>query len=520
MSDQLQLPRSRSRPYGAPAHVAVARAADGREVRIPSRRLRTASDERLVAGVRRGDARAFEAIYDRYHRPLLGFCRHMLSSREEAEDTLQQVFVAAHRSLVAGTGAIQLKPWLYAIARNRCLSTLRARRETEDLASAPEPSTDGLAVAHEVERREEIHELLGDLMRLPDVQRAALLLAEVGDLSQREIAVALGVRTDKVKALIFQAREGLGGWRRARTADCAEIQEQIAIQRGGGLRRGTIRRHVTVCEACAAFEREVARQRRAMALVLPVVPSVAVKHGILSAALSGGNAFASASTAGLASTVTATGAAAVPGVSAGIAGAGASAKAVAVVAVAIAVGAGGGAVAARDQDADRAPMRAAAPAPREAPGAERVPERRGSAPVSHVERLPWRCSTRAGSVNAPGRSAARGANGNGSQRGHGHQKTPTGARAKHPFPAKGPPPQASPVKARAVRTAVSKSKRPARAVKTHARKAPVDKSPVAKGRATSPKVAKQHSPRGQQPQAGSPATAGKGPPATHGKPGG
>ena len=52
MSDQLQLPRSRPRPYGAPAHAAVARAADGREVRIPSRRLRNASDERLVAGVR------------------------------------------------------------------------------------------------------------------------------------------------------------------------------------------------------------------------------------------------------------------------------------------------------------------------------------------------------------------------------------------------------------------------------------------------------------------------------------
>ena len=57
--------------------------------------LRAVSDERLVRAFRRGDERAFEAIYDRHHRALLGFCQHMLGSREEAEDALQHVFVAA-----------------------------------------------------------------------------------------------------------------------------------------------------------------------------------------------------------------------------------------------------------------------------------------------------------------------------------------------------------------------------------------------------------------------------------------
>ena len=53
--------------------------------------------------------------------------------------------------------------------------------------------------------------MLGDIARLPDDQRAALVLAELGDLSQQEIAATLDVRTDKVKALIFQAREALAG---------------------------------------------------------------------------------------------------------------------------------------------------------------------------------------------------------------------------------------------------------------------------------------------------------------------
>src|SRR5215218_4585747 len=96
-----------------------------------SRRLLAAlSDERLASEAKRGNAVAFEVVYDRYHRQLLAFCRHMLGTREEAEDALQHVFVSAHASLVADNGkVVELRPWLYAIARNRCLSVLRARRE-------------------------------------------------------------------------------------------------------------------------------------------------------------------------------------------------------------------------------------------------------------------------------------------------------------------------------------------------------------------------------------------------------
>src|SRR5665809_86109 len=118
-----------------------------RSLRLPSRLLRGASDERLVAALRRGDESAFEAIYDRHHRALLGFCRHMLGSHEEAEDALQRGFVSAHGHLRDGTAHVNLKPWLYTIARNRCLSSLRARGETLALDDVHEPSRAGLALA-------------------------------------------------------------------------------------------------------------------------------------------------------------------------------------------------------------------------------------------------------------------------------------------------------------------------------------------------------------------------------------
>src|SRR4051794_9842201 len=211
------------------------------------RLLRGSSDERLVVAVRTGDERAFEAVYDRYHRQLLAFCRHMLGTREEAEDALQHVFIAAHGALLADDRPVQLKPWLYAIARNRCLSALRARQDVGAIDEVAEPSTDGLAVAAEVERRQDLRDTLADLARLPHDQRAALVLAELGDLNHDEIAAVLDVRAAKVKALVFQAREALAGYRDARAADCGDVREQLATLRGGALRRAPLRRHVAVC---------------------------------------------------------------------------------------------------------------------------------------------------------------------------------------------------------------------------------------------------------------------------------
>ena len=78
--------------------------------------LRLQSDERLVALVRRGNQPAFEALVARYQARLLAFCRHMLSSKEDAEDVLQEVFAAAFNAMLADDRPINVRPWLYRIA--------------------------------------------------------------------------------------------------------------------------------------------------------------------------------------------------------------------------------------------------------------------------------------------------------------------------------------------------------------------------------------------------------------------
>jgi RNA polymerase sigma factor (sigma-70 family) len=153
--------------------------------RSATRRYDRLDDTRLAALVRAGDDGAFEAIYERHHAPLLSFCRHMLGSLQDGEDVLQQTFLRAHRALRERPAPDSMRPWLFAIARNRCLTLLAARRESVAALEDHEPSFDGLA--EDVARRADLRELVGDLARLPDEQREALVLFELGGSSQVEI---------------------------------------------------------------------------------------------------------------------------------------------------------------------------------------------------------------------------------------------------------------------------------------------------------------------------------------------
>ena len=311
-------------------------------------RLGRLGDNRLAALCAEGDERAFEALYDRHHRALLGFCRHMLGSQDEGEDALQQTFLCAHRALLSSGCPDELRPWLFAIARNRCRTLLAARSKAAASDEQREPATEGLGAA--VERRADLRALLADIDRLPEDQRAALVLAELADLPHSEAAAVIGVPATKVKALVHQARSRLIAEREARETPCEQVREQLAVARGGQLRRGPLRRHLAVCAPCGAYKSAVAEQRRALALVLPVLPSVGLKGTILGGIAGGGGCGAAA----------AVGAAACGSALPGTAGLAAKLA----VGAALAGGAGGGAIVVKDAATppDRAASAVRAPA--------------------------------------------------------------------------------------------------------------------------------------------------------------
>jgi RNA polymerase sigma factor (sigma-70 family) len=285
--------------------------------------LKLQGDEKLIAMARSGNAGAFETIVDRYQARLLGFCRQMLNSTEDAEDVLQEVFVNAYRAMLADEREINLRPWLYRIARNRCLNHLRRPRADAQESMDMVPAVEASSTAEKVHNREEFRQILTDVSKLPETQRSALLLREMDALSYEEIAAAMDTTVPSVKSLLVRARISLAEASQARLLTCGEVRVEIS-EAAEGLRKvsAPVRRHVRDCEECADFRSQLRSNEKALAALFPVGPLIAFKGFIASKlGLTGaGSAGAGAAGAGAAGA----GAGAVGGVSAAIGGSGAA----------------------------------------------------------------------------------------------------------------------------------------------------------------------------------------------------
>lgn len=305
--------------------------------------LRLQSDERLIELTRRGNDHAFEALVRRYEARLLAFCRHMLGSREDAEDVLQEVFAAAYNALVADERPINARPWLYRIARNRCLNHLRRPQAQAHESMEVFDRTDGASAADTVVEREEFRHVLADVQELPETQRTALLLREIDALSYEQIAEAMETTVPSVKSLLVRARMALAEAAEARTLTCDEVRVALAREAEGlEALPAAVRRHLRRCERCRAFRSHLKETSKMLAAaLLPAGPLFALKQFVVGKLLGGGaasgGAAGSAAASGAASAcgaggvacsagasaVTAAGAAA--GASAGAAGVGAAA---------------------------------------------------------------------------------------------------------------------------------------------------------------------------------------------------
>jgi RNA polymerase sigma factor (sigma-70 family) len=274
----------------------------GLTLRGPTPLLRLQSDERLVTLTRRGNQAAFEALVGRYQARLLAFCRHMLGSREDAEDVLQEVFAAGFNAMVADERPINVRPWLYRIARNRSLNHLRRHQAIGVDSMDVHLAENGTTTADKVHRREEFRQLMGDVQELPETQRTALLLREIDALSYDQIAEAMETTVPAVKSLLVRARVSLAEASEARKLTCEEVRLELG-EVAEGLKRTSapVRRHLRGCERCTIFRKQLKETNRALAAVMPVAPLLLFKKLILThlgtTASAGGGAAAAAGTA-------------------------------------------------------------------------------------------------------------------------------------------------------------------------------------------------------------------------------
>jgi RNA polymerase sigma factor (sigma-70 family) len=234
--------------------------------------LRLQSDERLVSLIRRGSTAAFEVLVSRYHSRLLAFCRHLLGSREDAEDVLQEVFSAAFNAILDDDRPINVRPWLYRIARNRSLNHLRRIQAVGVDSMDIHLSEHGTTTADKVHDREEFRLLVGDIQALPETQRTALVLREMDALSYEQIAEAMETTVPSVKSLLVRARVSLAEAAEARMLTCDDVRMELGEVAEGLLRRPgpLVRRHLRTCERCSSFKGQLNETSKALTAVLPI----------------------------------------------------------------------------------------------------------------------------------------------------------------------------------------------------------------------------------------------------------
>ena len=167
-------------------------------------------DAALAARAGGGDRDAFEVLVLRHQRAVYHLCVRFLRDHAEASDAMQDAFLKAWRALPRFKGDAAFATWFYRVAVNTCLSRLAARRPAADAlveaAVVADPRDSQAAV---LLQREQAAAVRRAVDRLPDRQRATVILRVFHDLPHAEIAAVLGSSVGSVKANFFHALQNL-----------------------------------------------------------------------------------------------------------------------------------------------------------------------------------------------------------------------------------------------------------------------------------------------------------------------
>ncbi len=173
------------------------------------------TDWNLVEQAKAGDDRAFDALMGRYKLPVINFVYRMIGDASEAEDVAQEVFVDAYRTIrkpAFHRTTAQFSTWLFQVARNAALDSLRRRKRhpTESLSALEENGAmlaGAVRTAHEQSvGSETAQKIAAAVALLPEDQRTALILSEYEDRSYAEIAAVLNCSLKSVEARLYRAK--------------------------------------------------------------------------------------------------------------------------------------------------------------------------------------------------------------------------------------------------------------------------------------------------------------------------
>ncbi|MFB7175743.1 RNA polymerase sigma factor [Streptomyces sp. NPDC056254] len=167
-------------------------------------------DDLLAVRASEGDEDAFAVLVRRHSSRLLALAVHLLGSRTDAEDAVQDAFLSAWRRLPEFQHKASFGTWMYRIVTNRCLNTLRRRAGALPLHAVPDPATDpDRSPPHVAEIDAATAALTAALQRLSPELRVCWVLRELHSLHYEEIAHVTGSSEQTVRGRLFRARRAL-----------------------------------------------------------------------------------------------------------------------------------------------------------------------------------------------------------------------------------------------------------------------------------------------------------------------
>ena len=178
-------------------------------------------DAALMLRVKRGDREAFTELVGKWQQPLMNFVFGTLRDETESEDVAQNTFVQVWKSRARYERTAKFSTWLFTIARNLCLNEIRRRSrhpaesleethgENDDLPSRQYEDKKMFLPTDDVLHGELAKKIEEALVKLPENQRAAILLCRQDEVSYEEIADILGCSLSATKSIIHRGRETL-----------------------------------------------------------------------------------------------------------------------------------------------------------------------------------------------------------------------------------------------------------------------------------------------------------------------
>jgi RNA polymerase sigma-70 factor (ECF subfamily) len=172
-------------------------------------------DDSLLAAIADGDEQAYSAIVHRHGDRLYSYLLRLTRSAADAEDLLQETFLRIWRS--AGSyrpGRVAASTWIHRIAHNLCIDSFRGKRRRAEIAieaddSAPADANNGGEPESALITAELLAQVEAAIARLPQSQRAALLLCQTQGFSNNEAATILGIGVRALESLLARARRTL-----------------------------------------------------------------------------------------------------------------------------------------------------------------------------------------------------------------------------------------------------------------------------------------------------------------------